>query len=1219
MKTTKSRKMTRNDNGGDRLIDGQSALPPTLGNLRGRAWKRFLRGPDPTLVDDLYTPALSEAVRYDRCCAYFSSSVLAAAARGFAGLIRRLIALGDAAPRPAVRLVVNEELSADDVQALTESGDTTELETVLARRFKNPQDVLERQRLQMLAWLTKVGLLEVRVGVMRHGGGIVHSKFGIMTDDAGDSVVFSGSGNETAQGLIANYERLEVSSSWDDPDRHEEYATEFELLWTDAHPDVHTITLPEALRLKLIKFAPDEPPVNEPTNALARQKAAMIWKFIIESPYFLGGGAACDATVMIDLWPHQRHVVDETAEAWPEGRLLCDEVGMGKTIQAILVLRRLLAGRGVRRALLLLPAGLLKQWQAELREKGGMVFPRLDGTTNLVWPDGSTQRVEGLAEALRQDVLLMSRETARTQNNLAHLLAAEPWDLLLLDEAHAARRRKQEESEFNSGNLLLGLLRQLQLRRRVRGILLLSATPMQTHPWEPWDLLSILGAGGMWLADFTAVREYYQALAAVNGGSCDLMVAKQAAAVIAADAEFPPFPGETHRCSDIAQIAHRLVFTPPAKRARLAQWLRAGSPLCRRMHRNTRQTLQRYYELGLLDAPPPHRRVEDIDFDYEDARERDVYNAVTAYIERRFSELERERPGKGFVMTIYRRRASSSPVALERSLRRRREGLIRVTQRRAYDSTILSDDEPESLDDDDRPEGDESGPISSALPQEPEVARKELAEVDDLLDRLRRLGSVDSKRDRFFNLLKQVTDDGRPALVFTEYADTMEYLRNELADYFGDRLACYSGAGGKVRDGSDWKTVTKDVITRLLREGKLSVVICTDAASEGLNLQAAGAVVNYDLPWNPSRVEQRIGRIDRIGQKCSLVWVINMFLRDSVDERVYRVLRSRCHLFEHFVGAMQPVLARARRMLLNQENVDLSALDEVAREVEHDPLAGETYVEAEAGAVSETQPPLTRGALNYATGLLTEQLGARVRRRLNGRLVDITLPQFKKTTFATTVEALEANPSARAMTPLDTELAAIPDILWRPGERLPLMVGSYQQGAFRSSVAFWVTSDGVASIESFEQIVDYVEKWDGEFPSVQQLTKAKNRAEREARQEVERRHSLAQMRESKGVSNQLAAARIRLKSELGRFLACVTGSTTDLNAIFHEQMIRDIAGAKRLRRCYELLNGYPTWSDEQRAEFDAFYEGLSENRRHGLLIGSELEAAIQDPRWLANP
>ncbi len=212
--------------------DSKDRIVP--GSLRTKTWVRFMRGPDPQLLENLYVPALGEAVRYDRCCAYFSSSVLAAAARGFGKLIERLIAMGDEAPKPAIRLVVNEELSADDVKALTESGDLSGLEKALKRRFKNPKDLLTKQRLAMLGWLTKHRYLDIRVGVMRYGGGLVHAKFGITTDESNDAVVFNGSGNESAQGLLANYERLEVSTSWEDPSRYEEYSTEFEALWNKA-------------------------------------------------------------------------------------------------------------------------------------------------------------------------------------------------------------------------------------------------------------------------------------------------------------------------------------------------------------------------------------------------------------------------------------------------------------------------------------------------------------------------------------------------------------------------------------------------------------------------------------------------------------------------------------------------------------------------------------------------------------------------------------------------------------------------------------------------------------------------------------------------------------------------------------------------------------------------------------------------------------------------
>ncbi len=215
----------------------ETAARSMPGDLRSRTWKRFLRGPDPVLLDELYVPALTEAVRYDRCCAYFSSSVLSAAARGFGKLIERLMAMEDRAPRLAVRLIVNEELDPADVQAMVETGDTSRLEIALKKRFKNPRDVLQKKRLAMLGWMIKSGLMEVRVGIMRQGTGIVHAKFGIMADTAGDAIVFSGSGNESAKGLIANYERIDVSTSWDDPDRHSEYAGEFDRLWRDEHAD----------------------------------------------------------------------------------------------------------------------------------------------------------------------------------------------------------------------------------------------------------------------------------------------------------------------------------------------------------------------------------------------------------------------------------------------------------------------------------------------------------------------------------------------------------------------------------------------------------------------------------------------------------------------------------------------------------------------------------------------------------------------------------------------------------------------------------------------------------------------------------------------------------------------------------------------------------------------------------------------------------------------
>lgn len=1193
---------------------GQAKPSLSPGDLRRHSFPRFLWGPDPELLTQLYIPALGEAVRYDRCCAYFSSSVLAAAARGFGRLIERLIGLGQEAPRPAVRLLVNEEMEPADVRALLETGDTSRLEKLLLKRLKTPKELLEKQRLAMLAWLAREGYLEVRVGVLRFGSGILHAKFGIMSDAQGQAVVFMGSGNETAPGLAANFESLEISTSWEDPERHQVYQEKFTVLWQDRDATVHTVPLPEAVRLKLIRYAPPEPPVVEPTLDLARQKAAMLWQFLLEAPYFPEGGPHCDGTAPVRPWPHQLRVVEEVTQAWPEGRLLCDEVGLGKTIEAILILRRLLAGRGVRRALILVPAGLLKQWQEELREKGGLLVPRLDGLNLLVWPDGRSEKVSGVAEALRQDLLLMSRETARTEEHRTTILQAEAWDLVLLDEAHAARRARQVEGEFNSATLLLRLLRELQLKGRARSFLLLSATPMQTHPWEPWDLLAILGEGGPWLADFSSVREYYRCVAVLSRGPVDLDTARRAAVLIARDRDFPPFPHGVLDLGNFEAVAQKLAFAPSSLRSALAAWLRTGSPLVRRMHRNTRRTLRGYYDLGLLEASPPRRRVQDLEFDYQDAVERRVYQKIDAYINRRYELLEKEKPGKGFVMTVYRRRATSSPFALEKSLRKRESALHRLLENKAADWYLSPEEAPEALDVDELPEDEVSGKISLALPPHPEQARAELEEVEKLLGEIERVGT-DSKLNYFFELLKSITSEGRRVLVFSEYKDTVEYLRDNLFYYYGQTLGCYTGDGGQRWDGAKWRTVPKGEITSALEKAELKVLVCTDAASEGLNLQAAGALINYDLPWNPAKVEQRIGRIDRIGQKHPEVLIINLFLKDSVDEKVYRALRQRCGLFEHFVGPMQPVLARARRMLIGQEEALTESLINLADQLEQDPLLSETYLENDPSLEKPLTPGITLEDVTKALTQLHDQAGIGIHPLKIVGAYKVTGLGGKTLSYGTTVEALEKDSSLRPLSLFDPHLQGLKEQLRRPGERLPLVIGSFQEGPFRVSVAFWVSGRTVRQITNLEEFKTLLAEWEGIYPEPKTWAKSLKQAQELAENKVLERAKKAEWTDLSKSNRQLAAARLRLTRELGRFLYCLAGKETDLEQFWQEQMTRNTATATRLRQCRDKLGGSVSWDFDLIWELRKFFQNLNENQIKARCLGREVDAALQDPRW----
>lgn len=1192
-------------------------LKTATGSLRDVKWRRFLRAPDTLLRDELYVPALRRAVRYDRCCAYFSSRVFAAAARGFGGFIQTLCAFGEHAPKPSARLLVNEQLDPTDLAALLTTGDQSKLIEKLLKQFKTPKDALEKNRLEMLAWLVASGLLEMRVGLMRNTQGLMHAKFGIVTDGQADSLVFMGSDNETGAALTENYEELELSTSWEDKERADYYRKRFDALWEDRDENVVTLPLPEAVRLKLIKFAPKEPPqeLSHDKHALA---TAMLWRFIAAAPYLPNGEYACDATAMVDLWPHQQRVVEDTARAFPSGRLLCDEVGMGKTIEAILILRRLLCGRGVKRALLLVPAGLLKQWQDELREKGGLLVPIWDG--NLFWPDG-TQEKTGAQEALTQSALLLvSREWARLEDNRQMVLSSPVWDLVLLDEAHAARRAKAEEGEFNTGNLLLQLLRELQLRRRARGILLLSATPMQTQPYEPWDLLGVLGIGGQWMVDFHDIRRYYGGVEELNrGGVLTPPLAKPIARLVASDAEFPPPPkGIPLNNGKLSEKS--LLFVPKGGRSGCADWLRRGAPLGRRMHRNTRDTLRRYWKIGLLPLAPPIRNVDDVVFDYdESSAERDCYESIEAYINERFDELEREKPGKGFVMTVYRRRMASSPLALHRSLERRLEKVESVINKHWTSQSLTL--EEEGIDRRDLSDAGVDDPIDPALPSNAKSAQAEKDSLKKFLAKLDALGNTDSKRDKFLAVLKDVTADGRSVLVFTEYADTLEYLRDLLRPTFGTTLGCYSGDGGQWWNGEKWVSVSKADITEKLFRKELQVLLCTDAASEGLNLQAASALINYDLPWNPSKVEQRIGRIDRIGQQQSELPIRNLFLTDSVDMRVYQALRIRCGLFEHFVGRMQPVLALARDALrrnLRHKNA-ASFIQELEREVERvsaDGALANTFTESDAEKSPAVEPPVTRADLETALGWSEQSKSSIKVKRVKGqprwRLTGLGKRAIEATVDRETLERDEK------VIPLTVGGQLVQRIVERLGipSRLPLVIAEHHAGNYQAGEARWVHANGVTVVTSAKQLQQLIESWDGTLPSPKLIVEAQEAARKVARRRVEAMRQTACAAEQAGLQRQLESARARLLRELARTLRCI--GSGESNSLLRKQVERESRAEERYHRALELLGGYPTWTADILQDAESFIADKSAHDRQArVALPTPLDAALNDPRWIA--
>lgn len=191
------------------------------------------------------------------------------------------------------------------------------------------------------------------------------------------------------------------------------------------------------------------------------------------------------------------------------------------------------------------------------------------------------------------------------------------------------------------------------------------------------------------------------------------------------------------------------------------------------------------------------------------------------------------------------------------------------------------------------------------------LAQEERTTIERMLADIRRL-PPDTKAEKLAEELRSLRAAGYPqTMVFTQYTDTMDFLRVRLAREPDLRIMCFSGRGGEVRENDGtWRTVTREAAKRHFREGKADVLLCTDAAAEGINFQFCGSLVNYDMPWNPMRVEQRIGRIDRLGQKHPVIRIVNLHYSDTVEADVYLALRKRISLFTSVVGRLQPILAR---------------------------------------------------------------------------------------------------------------------------------------------------------------------------------------------------------------------------------------------------------------------------------------------------------------------
>jgi superfamily II DNA or RNA helicase len=514
------------------------------------------------------------------------------------------------------------------------------------------------------------------------------------------------------------------------------------------------------------------------------------------------------ATSDLEPLPHQiRAVYGEMLPRTPLRFLLADDPGAGKTIMCGLYIKELMLRGDLARCLIVAPGSLVDQWIDELHDKFGLRFEPL--TRSLI--DASVQ-----VSVFEQHPLLIARMDQLSRNDeLMVELERSDWDLVVVDEAHRMSAHYFGNELKTTKRYQLGQL----LGRVARHFLLMTATP------------------------HSGKQEDFQLFLALLDG--DRFEGKFRDGVHTVD------PGD----------------------------------LMRRMVKE---------ELLTMEGKPlfPERRAYTVPYDLSDD-ERDLYETVTRYVREEMNRADRlkdEGEGRrgntvGFALTVLQRRLASSPEAILRSLERRKRRLEKRRREMSYDrdeltfrsrvDANLGRDDDGGLDDRlDDLDGEELEELEDDVVDAATAART-IAELDheigaltDLIEIARRVrhSGTDRKWAELRSILADhdLTRDGdgnlRKIIIFTEHRDTLNYLVDRIRTLIGRHEAVVAIHGGIRREER------RAVQERFTQDTNVRVLVATDAAGEGLNLQRAHLMVNYDLPWNPNKIEQRFGRIHRIGQ-----------------------------------------------------------------------------------------------------------------------------------------------------------------------------------------------------------------------------------------------------------------------------------------------------------------------------------------------------------------
>ncbi len=600
--------------------------------------------------------------------------------------------------------------------------------------------------------------------------------------------------------------------------------------------------------------------------------------------YAMGAGQA-------DFYPHQFKPVLKFVSSTVGRILIADEVGLGKTIEAIYIWRELQARVGARRLLIVCPAVLRSKWQNELRERFSIDASVVNARTlrelssdALRDPNKSFVAIAGLesirAKRPKSDELQIS---GSQRDQLAAMLAENEagsefalFDLVVIDEAHYLRN--PETANHHMGSLLAGASSHL---------VLLTATPIQIGSVNLYHLLNLVDPERFPNAEvFEMIRDANRPL--TEALNAVLSVPPQVDTFRSAVAELcrSRFFRDDAVLEELA--ADPEVLATHGDRVRAARVLESRSLLGDLLTRTRKRDVLQ----NRVIRNPAVIRIQ------LDEEEMELYKGVTQRLRDR---AYMSNNALTFAMIARQRQlASSIPAALA--------GWKETDSL----SEILQEDLGHVFDED---ELDAAGVTFDDL-----VARHDFE-------------ASDSKYHEFSSFLRQCLsqDPSEKIVVFSFYRGTIRYLERRLRAE-GFPVAVILGGMGEAKD---------EELARFADPKGAQVLLSSEVGSEGIDLQFSRVVVNYDLPWNPMRVEQRIGRIDRLGQKADRIQVVSFVLSDTIEEVVLERLYERINIFRESIGDLEEILGPSLDELALEYFRDHLSDEELARRLDQNALAAE--------------------------------------------------------------------------------------------------------------------------------------------------------------------------------------------------------------------------------------------------------------------------------------